>query len=460
MSAAAARRKKQLAKRAVAAAPTSDDDVVVHGSSPPPDGVVVVVDPVRLRLDALLRDPDLTDESVAYEALQLAQSSVRRCVKVGKYDDASRIAHETCVALLDVGGRVAVSSQLLSVLVGVLNETHAPCTPAWISRFVDLDGAYRRALDADANMGPDERGRLQRLHMRFLGKVLRWSNDLGTTRHGDVGVHQLLADHCWNMSLDEAVVGTEKERMERAAATAAAAAVVDRDNDDDDDDEDEEEEGDSLDIGLRNEAVTHYALAGNVDAILSRLKSLPGPTPEELTSGHVCPPAQRDALLTRSVLTLLAIENMRGAAELVRAYLTEIEYPIPGRSNDELRNGYLDKNDGIAPCHAMFCSMLIRICEKDVKTAPLFTWLIRNFGAELGTMHDSRAARAYTTKIGRVYFDIQPPPSMMSMMENMMSTMGGGGGGGVGRGPGGGMPGGMNPAMMMQAMQAMQGGGM
>jgi hypothetical protein len=56
----------------------------------------------------------------------------------------------------------------------------------------------------------------------------------------------------------------------------------------------------------------------------------------------------------------------------------------------------------------------------------MFTWLVRNFGQELGTMHDPEAARAYTTKIGRLYFDIQPPPSMMSMMENMMSGMGGG----------------------------------
>jgi hypothetical protein len=94
--------------------------------------------------------------------------------------------------------------------------------------------------------------------------------------------------------------------------------------------------------------------------------------------------------------------------------------------------------------------MLLRICEKDSKTAPLFTWLVRNFGNELGTMIGADSIRAYTTRIGRVYFDIVPPPSMMSMMENMFS----------GGGMGGGMPGGgMNPAAMMQAMQAMQGGG-
>jgi hypothetical protein len=143
--------------------------------------------------------------------------------------------------------------------------------------------------------------------------------------------------------------------------------------------------------------------------------SLSRPTPEELAYGHVCPPSQRNALLTRSVLALLAVEDLRSAAILVRSYLSEIEnVPGPtggGRSNNELKAGYLDKTDGVAPSHAIFCSMLVRICEKDTKTAPLFTWLVRNFGQELGTMHDPEAVRAYTMKIGRVYFDIQLPPS-------------------------------------------------
>jgi hypothetical protein len=114
-------------------------------------------------------------------------------------------------------------------------------------------------------------------------------------------------------------------------------------------------------------------------------------------------------------LALLAVEDLRSAAILVRSYLSEIEnVPGPtggGRSNDELKAGYLDKTDGVTPSHAILCSMLVRICEKDTKTAPLFTWLVRNFGQELGTMHDPEAVRAYTMKIGRVYFDIQPPPS-------------------------------------------------
>jgi hypothetical protein len=455
MSAAAARRKKQLAMRASAAAASSSATIGGGDLAPPGLGGAEAAssDPVRLRLDALLRDPALSTESVAYEALQLAQSSVRRLVKLGKFGEAADAAYDTSLALLWGGGRVSVSSQLLSVLAGVLVETHAPCTQAWVGRFAELNRAHRSALDGDSTMSPDERGRLQRLHLQFLKKGLKWSNDLGGTRHGDAGMHALLGDHCWDMSCDEAVVGTEAER----GATAAAASGGEGGGGDDDDDDDDDD-GDCLDIGLRNQAVTHYALAGDVRAITRRLNSLPRPTPEELASGHSCPPSQRDALLTRSVLVLLAVEDLRSAATLVRSYLAEIENPGPGgRSNDELRAGYLDKTDGVAPSHAMFCSMLVRICEKDVKTAPLFTWLVRNFGQELGTMHDPGAVKVYTTKIGRVYFDIQPPPNMMSMMENMMSTMGGGG---VAGGSGGMMPGGMNPAMMMQAMQSMQGGGM
>jgi hypothetical protein len=87
-------------------------------------------------------------------------------------------------------------------------------------------------------------------------------------------------------------------------------------------------------------------------------------------------------------LALLAVEDLRSAAILVRSYLSEIEnVPGPtgsGRSNDELKAGYLDKTDGVAPSHAIFCSMLVRICKKDTKTAPLFTWLVRNFGQESG----------------------------------------------------------------------------
>ncbi|KAL7530082.1 hypothetical protein ACHAXR_003301 [Thalassiosira sp. AJA248-18] len=418
MSAAAARRRKQQQKRAAAKSGGDDND------------------PIQLRLDSLLQDPTLPEEAVAYEALQLAQSAVRRNVKIGNFARAADVAYSTSLALLVKSGRVSVSSQLLAVLVQVLNETHTECTEEWVGRFSELDAAYRTALDKDGSMAADERGRLQRLHLQFLKKALKWSNDLGTVRFGATGMHALLGDHCWNMSCDEAVVGTEAERKELAAKIAAQ-----------NEEDDEELEDEDLDIGLRNEAVSHYALAEKVSIILEKLKSLPAPTAEEQTMGHICLPSQRDALLTRSILVLLAIENLRDARTLASSFLEEVE---TSRTPAELKKSYLDKTDGKAPSHIMFICMLVRICEKDTKTAPLFTWLVRNFGAELGTMYDPEVIKTYTTKIGRVYFNIQPPPSMMSMMENMMSQFGGGGMGGA--------PGGMNPAAMMQAMQAMQGG--
>ncbi|KAL3795398.1 hypothetical protein ACHAWO_002645 [Cyclotella atomus] len=404
MSAAAARRKKQLANRKAAA------------------------DPVQTRLDALLSDPTLVEESVAYEALQLAQSSVRRNVKIGNFPQAVEVAYSSSLGLLSKSGRVSVSSQLLAELVKVLVETHTAYTEEWGQKFACLDEAYRTALDSDTSMDPTERGRLQRLHLQFLRKGLKWSNDLGSTRHGALAMHALIGDHYWNMSCDQAVISADAEK---------GPAKSSADTEDDEFDEEDSE------AGLRNEAVTHYALAEKTSLILEKLKSLPGPTDEESKLGHTCPPCQRDALLTRSVLSLLAIENLKDATTLVSSFAKEIET----RTADELKKSYLDKTDGKAPSHIMFCSMLLRICEKDVKTAPLFTWLVRNFGAELGTMHNPEKIKSYTTKIGKVYFDIQPPPSMMAMMENMMGMMGGGG-----------MGGGMNPAMMQNMMAAMGGG--
>lgn len=420
MSAAAARRRKQQKKNAAATSGGVDND------------------PVQLRLDSLLVDPTLTDEAVAYEALQLAQSAVRRNVKLGHFARATDVAYSTSLALLVKSGRVSVSSQLLAVLVQVLSETHTECTEEWVGRFAALDSAYRTALDKDEATRSDERGRLQRLHLQFLKKGLKWSNDLGRTQFGAMGMHALLGDHCWNMSNDEAVVGTEAQRKE-------AADKMSSQDSEDTEDELEEEAGE---IGLRNEAVSHYALAERITTILDKLKSLPAPTAAEQTMGHFCLPSQRDALLTRTILVLLAVENLRDAGSLASAFLKEVETT---RTPDELKQSYLDKTDGKAPSHIMFVCMLIRICEKDVKTAPLFNWLVRNFGAEMGTMYDPEKLKTYTTKIGRVYFDIQPPPNMMDTLENMMGMMGGMGGGGMG-----GAPGGMNP--MMAAMQAMQQG--
>jgi len=139
---------------------------------------------------------------------------------------------------------------------------------------------------------------------------------------------------------------------------------------------------------------------------------------------------------------MIAVENLRDASTLLDAYLATVEV----RDVEKLKKSYMSKTDGRAPSHAIFLSMLLSTCQKDAKTGPLYKWMLKSFQGELGRMHKPDVLKAYTAKIGRVYFNIMPPPSMMSTLENMMSGMGGMGGG----------AGGMNPAMM-QAM--MQGGG-
>jgi hypothetical protein len=167
---------------------------------------------------------------------------------------------------------------------------------------------------------------------------------------------------------------------------------------------------------------------------------LPAPTTEQTKAGHFCLPADRDALLTRSVLCLVAIENMRDASTLVRGYLEQVQ---EGDAK-ELTKSYTSKDDGKAPSHVIFCSMLLRICEKDPRTGPLFSWLLRSFKRELDGLYKVPIIQSYTTKIGKIYFNIQPPPSMVHMLENMMGMMGGSGGAG-----------GINPAMMQAMMHNM-----
>jgi hypothetical protein len=201
-----------------------------------------------------------------------------------------------------------------------------------------------------------------------------------------------------------------------------------------------ENEEDEL-IELKTDAVTHMALAEKPEQIVDWLKTLLPPTDKQTATGHTCAPADRDALLTRAVLCLCAVENLRDANTLVRSYIEKVEE----RTVDDLTKSYVSKDDGKAPSHIIFCCMLLRVCEKDSRTGPLYSWLLRSFKRELEGLFKTQIVMSYTTKIGKIYFNIQPPPSMMNTLENMMGMMGGGGGG----------AGGMNPAMMQAMMQGM-----
>lgn len=400
MSAAAARRKKQLAAKAAAAGQ----------------------DPITAKMNSLL-ETDGLDESTAYEALQLAQSQVRKNVIAGSYAKATETyCYDVLVKLLEKG-KASVASQLLTLLVQVLNETHTVCDGAWIKKIQTLSDLNLKAIKGLKGSNEAECKRLMKLHAKFLKSALGWSNALGNIRFGSLEIHKLLADQLWDMSESQAENGS--------SSTGDAAA-----------EEPEEAVQDYTRIGLQSDAIIHYALAEDVDSIISKLSALPGPTDEETAQHHTCSPCAREALLTRSILLLLSIENIRDAIKIITSYLSTVET----RDIEELKKSYMSKTDGKAPPSPIFLSMLSEICRKNVKTGPLFTWALKSFNAELNKMYKPDLLKAYTNNIGRIYFHIMPPPSMMATIENMMSMMGGGG-------MGGGM-GGMNPAMM----QAMMGG--
>jgi hypothetical protein len=382
MSAAAARRRKQLAAR------QNEQDVV------------------GIQLKNILTNEDSMAEETAYEALQLAQSAIRRKVKEGSFVEACDLAYSTSLALLKKG-RVSVASQLLTLLTGVLRETHTVETDKWISRMVELHESHATAMETMS--AGQESNRLQRLQRVWLASALQWSAELGKVRYGSNVLQEILGDHCWKLS-----------GMEQPA-----------------DEGDEEDEV----ADLQCDAVQYLALAEKPAKIVSWLNSLPAPTSEETSTGHTCPPATRDALLTRAVLLLCAVENLRDANTLLRSYIAEVEE----RDIKELASVYTKKDSGKAPSHVIFGAMLVRICEKDTRTGPLFQWLMRSFKRELDRLHQPQEIVSYSTKIGKIYFGIQPPPSMLNMMENMMGGMGGMGGGG------------MNPAMMQAALAQLQG---
>ena len=411
MSAAAARRRKQLAKKQeISSAADNQDNVARH-------------------LQTLLDSED-TSEETAYEALQLAQSLIRKKAKAKDATGATDLAFTAALTLLEKKNRVSVSSQLLVLLLDVFAELHVDETDEWLKRLEQLHAAHQTALEATKkDMSAMEIIRLARLQRDWLRRCVHWSSEYGTIRFGHFKLQELLGAQSWTLAT---LLQSQSSEAEGQAADAVA-----------DDDED-----DIMDA--RCDAVIHMALAEQPDAIAKWLATLPAPTAAEIKQGHVCPPGVRDALFTRAVLCFIAMENLRDGNALVRKYIS-----IESRDlKTDLIKSYVSKDDGVAPSHLVFACSLLRVCEKDARTGPLFSWLLRSFKKELDRLHKPQIVHSYTTKIGKMYFNIQPPPSMMNMMENMMSMMGGGGGGG------GGMPGGLNPAMMQAAMAQMQQGGM
>lgn len=198
MSAAAARRRKQLLARKKQQQESAGDAV-------------------SAQLQKLLADDSLSDESTAYEALQLAQSQVRKKIHAGEFKEATDLAYDASLAILKKG-RVSVASQLLTVLANILRETHTEETDALLDRLEELDKAHKAAMEGKTGLEAD---RLQRLQRDWLRRCVQWSAELGPIRFGHTRMQALYAAQCWACSQT-----IEKETEEDEIAGLKADAVT------------------------------------------------------------------------------------------------------------------------------------------------------------------------------------------------------------------------------------------
>lgn len=407
ISAVAARRKKQLAARRAtkASIPTtgSDGDACrVEGRN---EGDFMI----QHQLDDLLNKNNNTlCEEHAYEALQLAQSCIRKHIQNGKYQDACDMAYHISFTILQKG-YISIASQLLKLLADILYETNTIENEDWILRIVELHKLHQNVIiQQQATSNNDEMIRLQRLQINWLQSIIRWSSTFGIYRYGHNTLHELLANQCWNIA------------MEYNNKLNAAVSSSHDDNQNNGKNEVEMKDKELI-FNLQWNAILHMTLGEKPKIIFEWLQLLPKPTDNEIQMGHECLASVRDMLFIQSILLFIVVENLRDANTLIHNYIKYIEE----RNIQDLIISYTNKEDGIAPSYSIFGCIILRICEKDVKSKPLYEWLLKTFQPnEINKFtHNNKymsTIKNYCIKIGHIYFHIQPPPSMLQKIESMM----------------------------------------
>jgi hypothetical protein len=130
--------------------------------------------------------------------------------------------------------------------------------------------------------------------------------------------------------------------------------------------------------------------------------------------GHECLLGVRDMILIQTIILFFVAENLRGASILIHDYIKYIDE----RNIQELTISYTNTNDNIAPSYVIFGSIMLRICGKDVRSKPLNEWLIKLFEPnEIDKFLSDKyisTIKNYCTKIGKIYFNIQPPPCIFT----------------------------------------------
>lgn len=371
MSAAARRRAKQLQKRNT------------NGTTE---------DAISTQLRTLLNSEANLDEATAYEALQLAQSVIRKSVKAGDGAKLMDIAMSSVQKLIascsspsssssgskTIGGvLIGMVSQLLVQTTEAMLEVRLSVNEESLGTIMSMDDLFYKQLSllrsesAASGSNNDERSlseenaKIQlKQRCKYLQKAIRWSDFMGDVRYGHAQLHSLIATALWEVT----------------------------------------EYGDS---------VSHSALAEEPAVINERLVKLDNDN-------------EKDVLLCRAVLVMLTTENMRDANELCKLFIASEQGAKSSRNFDKFASEFLSK-ESKQKSYVIFATSVLGICEREKKAGALYTWLLGKFQAYLQKKPE---LLPYTTKIGQIYFNIQPPPSMLKQMESMMAMMGGLGGAG------------------------------
>mmetsp|Transcript_13634 Transcript_13634/g.27175 ORF Transcript_13634/g.27175 Transcript_13634/m.27175 type:complete len:379 (+) Transcript_13634:96-1232(+) len=377
MSSAAARRyaRQVKARRAAAAENGVTSAPALASGGGPAVAAADSASGLAARMDSLLKTGSGPE---SYEALQLASSVVRRYAKAGDVAAAMATGTTATMRLLS-HGKIPTATQLSRELIDMMMDYHATATDETIRDVITpIHEGYVAAIAASVasssteNDGDESAEDPDREHhISFLRDAVRWTDKLGTFRHGDPRVHAHLSSA-------------------------------------------------SFDAGRWQDGVTHGVYAEDPKFIAARLQSDPELNPP---GGGNAGDQPRDVALTAAILMFLALENARDASACLRAFLE-----ADRRDTKKLTAAFLTSKS--SPNYVTFCCSLVRICETD--NSGWFNWITSGSQCGRKLVEQNKGLQPYLTKIGKVYFGVQPPPSMLSMMENMMGMMGGMGGMGAG----------------------------
>ncbi|CAM9209765.1 unnamed protein product [Chrysoparadoxa australica] len=272
-------------------------------------------------------------------------------------------------------GFVDSATELAELMVEILSDNRMRATDERKAQLLRIDDWYSRIQSGTVELHGkgSEAGlaRAAKLQVRFMKGAAKWAGKEGPYLCGDPGMHARLG-----IALFE--IGEE-------------------------------------DSGAKSLVVGEKPL----ELFELLWKSGQGATDKQTTS-------LRQVRLCRATLHFASIGNLRDANRFHAAYIAKLGEQGKSSGGGGKKGNKKSKSACGQPPLAVFCTQLLRACEYDAP--PLFQKLAQTYQGELKA---DPSLTKYLHGIGKTYFKIQPPPSMMTQILQMMGGMPGTGVGGM-----------------------------